>query len=50
MAANTLAVSYTVLTDEVQRSLGWRKALANWSSIQTADFGAGLASGLRWIY
>ena len=50
MAANTLAVSWTVLTDEVQRALGWRKASGSWSSIQTADFGAGLASGLRWCY
>ena len=50
MAANTLAVSYTVLTDEVQRALAWRKASGSWSSIQTADFGAGLASGLRWTY
>lgn len=50
MAANSLAVAYTTLQDEVQRALGWRKAAGAWSTIQEGDFDAGLASALRWAY
>lgn len=50
MAANSLAVAYTTLQDEVQRALGWRKASGSWSTIQQGDFAAGLASALRWCY
>jgi hypothetical protein len=50
MAANTLAVPYTVLQDEVQATLGWRKASGSWSSTQTADFGRAVKSGQRWCY
>lgn len=50
MAANSLAVAYTTLQDEVQRALAWRKASGSWSSIQSGDFAAGLASALRWAY
>jgi len=45
MAANTLAIPYSVLQDEVQATLGWRKASGSWSSTQTADFGRSVKSG-----
>jgi hypothetical protein len=50
MAANTPAVAYSELQDEVQRALGWRKASGSWSATQDGDFAAAVKSAQNTCY